>query len=559
MKVTSGRCKGDGARFSEAVEAAGHGKFQYLAFITAGLVYFTSGMESGINAYILPSVKCAFQLSDSQMGILNALFLGGGALAAHLWGALSDAYGRRLVLVCTALLDAVCIVASTFATSYSLFAVLRLFAGMLNMAPAGLSFLYLGEFIGDKRRSSYAQAMGTMWIASWILLPGLAWVIIPQPWSVDMLGVRLESWRLFMGLLLVPNLVAASLAFYMPETPKYLQAAGREDDALRVYRRIYATNTGDHPDNYPIKRLRLPVAAAAASSAHGKDVLHVLARTVRLSSELIRPPVLYRTALCCVIYFCSMFVMYGFGYWLPELLSRFQMHSNAHPGERHYVCDVILAAETGSNSTLELGGNTNCGDSSVVDPSAFLNTAIVNCASMGINLVSTVSTGYVGRRTLSAAANLMAGLVGFGLFWASATMEVVAVAIFFNAMAETGCIGINTMVVDIFPSRVSGVGVASVMLSGRLGGSVGNLAMGYLLEHSCVLPLTLLFGTAIVCGVLCCLAHRRYAEDDDKVPAAQGEQTMANKTKEDVVVVLKAPAQTQAAVQELPALQANHI
>lgn len=37
-------------------------------------------MQSGVNAYILPSVKCDFQLTDSQMGVLNALFLGGTVL-----------------------------------------------------------------------------------------------------------------------------------------------------------------------------------------------------------------------------------------------------------------------------------------------------------------------------------------------------------------------------------------------------------------------------------------------------------------------------------------------
>lgn len=102
----------------------------------------------------------------------------------------------------------------------------------------------------------------------------------------------------------------------------------------------------------------------------------------------------------------------------------------------------------------------NCGDATVVDPSAFLNTAIVNCASMTVNLLSTLTTGYVGRRTLSAGCNLLSGVVGFGLLYASSTLEVVAVAIFFNALAETGCIGINGMIVDIFPPRARLVNLA---------------------------------------------------------------------------------------------------
>lgn len=543
----------DNAKFSTAIDAAGHGKFQYLAFLTAGLVYFTSGMQSGINAYILPSVKCDFQLSDTQMGVLNALFLGGGGLSAHLWGALSDSYGRRPVLAGTLLVDAVCIAASLLAPSFPVFAVLRFVSGMLNMAPAGLSFLYLGEFVGDRRRTAFSQAIGSMWIASWIILPALAWVVIPLSWSVDFLGVRLQSWRGFLGLLLVPTLSAAGLVLYMPETPKFLQAAGREQDALKVYRRIYATNTGGAADGYPVKRLHLPSSARASGAdaachprhAHGDHVLHILARTLKMSAALFKPPVLYRTALCCLIYFCSMFVLYGFGYWLPELLNRYELHASAHPGQKEYVCTVLSMS---GNSSVPQDSTVNCGDASVVDPSAFLNAAIINCASMAMNLVLTLTTGYIGRRTLSAGCNLLGGMVGFGLLYASSTLEVVVVAIFFNALAEAGCIGINGMIVDIFPPHASGVGVASVMLSGRLGGSMGNLALGYLLERSCEVPLLLLFSTALACGVICCFAHGRYEEDDREEGPGAGRAA-----KEDAEVAAKATAAIPAPLQPPPA------
>lgn len=80
----------------------------------------------------------------------------------------------------------------------------------------------------------------------------LAYVVIPQPWTVDLPGLRMESWRFFLLMLLVPTLSSALFAYLMPETPKFLQSAGREEDALRVYRRIYQINTGDSADNYPV-------------------------------------------------------------------------------------------------------------------------------------------------------------------------------------------------------------------------------------------------------------------------------------------------------------------
>ncbi len=52
--------------------------------------------------------------------------------------------------------------------------------------------------------------------------------------------------------------------------------------------------------------------------------------------------------------------MYGFGYWLPELLSRFQLHASAHPDDRKYVCEV-LSAQMGSNTTLEVGHEVGLG------------------------------------------------------------------------------------------------------------------------------------------------------------------------------------------------------
>lgn len=57
-----------------------------------------------------------------------------------------------------------------------------------------------------------------------------------------------------------------------------------------------------------LRRSSRASAEGAAPQAHGKGVLHILARTLKLSVELFKPPVLYRTVLCCMIYFCSMFV-----------------------------------------------------------------------------------------------------------------------------------------------------------------------------------------------------------------------------------------------------------
>lgn len=52
-------------------------------------------------------------------------------MSAHLWGALSDSYGRRPVLAGALLLDCLCVVASALTPSFKVFAGLRLISGML--------------------------------------------------------------------------------------------------------------------------------------------------------------------------------------------------------------------------------------------------------------------------------------------------------------------------------------------------------------------------------------------------------------------------------------------
>ena len=62
----------------------------------------------------------------------------------------------------------------------------------------------------------------------------------------------LGSWRVFM-LCTALVCVASALAFlWMPESPKFLAARGRQREAIRVLARIHAANTRRH--DFPVRR-----------------------------------------------------------------------------------------------------------------------------------------------------------------------------------------------------------------------------------------------------------------------------------------------------------------
>lgn len=37
-----------------------------------------------------------------------------------------------------------------------------------------------------------------------------------------------------------------------PESPKFLMTMGRNEEALKVFRKVYAMNTGNDPDTFPV-------------------------------------------------------------------------------------------------------------------------------------------------------------------------------------------------------------------------------------------------------------------------------------------------------------------
>lgn len=39
---------------------------------------------------------------------------------------------------------------------------------------------------------------------------------------------------------------------FLPESPKFLMAQGRNDEALEAFKAVYAANTGNSKETYPV-------------------------------------------------------------------------------------------------------------------------------------------------------------------------------------------------------------------------------------------------------------------------------------------------------------------
>lgn len=83
----------------------------------------------------------------------------------------------------------------------------------------------------------------------------LAWIIIPQDIGYRSPTFLYNSWRIFLAICSIPSVLVAVFLFFLPESPKFLLIRNDHQKALEVFKQIYATNTGNDPEMYPVSRL----------------------------------------------------------------------------------------------------------------------------------------------------------------------------------------------------------------------------------------------------------------------------------------------------------------
>ena len=144
-------------------------------------------------------------------------------LTSHLWGFLSDTYGRRKILIVASLSAFVASVLSSLATNLFQMASFRLLNGLAISGATSVIFAYLGEFLNAKNRSRSMMAASVVFGLFCMYLPLQAWFVINQKWSfvIPLIQVTYKPWRLFLMACGFPSLFVGIVLIFFPESPKY--------------------------------------------------------------------------------------------------------------------------------------------------------------------------------------------------------------------------------------------------------------------------------------------------------------------------------------------------
>lgn len=270
----------------------------------------SSGIQNGLPAFVIPAAHCELNLTSFQMGFINASFLVGGVCSSFLWGIVGDLNGRRKVLIITLFLDSLVTFFCAFMQNFIGIMCCRFINGFLIGAPGSLTFTYLAEFHSPRHRSKSIYYSGVFYTLSWLILPAVAWIVLPMEIDIR-LGdfVVFSPWRIFLLSLILPELIAGVWLLHLPESPKFL-AMNEPKKALRVLRKMYSVNTGKSKREFPLRNL----TTQANNRDSSKNVVNCRGKVARIIEDvcwqmnsLFKVPLLMMTLLLSGIMFSNMF------------------------------------------------------------------------------------------------------------------------------------------------------------------------------------------------------------------------------------------------------------
>ncbi|XP_052862694.1 synaptic vesicle glycoprotein 2C-like [Anopheles cruzii] len=491
------------ADFEQAIELTGYGRFHYILLAICGLVSTSEEMDVISMSFILPSAQCDLDLNTQSKGWLNSIIFIGMMLGAYVWGSVADSLGRKKVLIVISIMNALCIVASSFSQTYEVFMVFRFLNGVALGGSGPVIWPYFAEFQPKAKRGSMLSFMAAFWTIGNLLVAGLAWLIIPTGIGIHTPAFTYNSWRIFLLVCSIPSFIVAALLLYLPESPKFLLSQGKFEEALAIFRGIYVTNTGKSKDLYPVKELLIDDSLREELEAATKPIKNKYKRMLYdildNSKQVFMSPILKFTSISITINLTFHIGYYGLMMWFPELFNRFDEFTRAHPGvEDATVCQV-------TDYVVGMGSHSQSGVcSSTIPSTVFLESLITVAAALPTNVIAVLGMDRLGRKFFLVFSTMAAGACSASMYFVTNKHQNLALSAIFSGVISMGNASLDCLITEVFPTNLRATGVAISMVAARLGGIIGNVVIATLLDMYCPAP-TFIVAVLLAGGGLMCL------------------------------------------------------
>jgi MFS family permease len=203
-----------------------------------GIGWMLDAFEVQIIGSVIPGIQAEFNLDSRQAVLINIVWFAGIAFGALGFGYLADRVGRRRLFVATLILYSLAAIATATAPTYEIFVLFRFITALGVGGEYSAVTSAIAEFTPARSRGRSNGVVMSFWAVGGILASLVSILVIST------FGL---SWRYTMLVGVISagyGLIARRL---IPESPRWLAAKGRLDEADRVVTAITGVAS---PDGY---------------------------------------------------------------------------------------------------------------------------------------------------------------------------------------------------------------------------------------------------------------------------------------------------------------------
>jgi SP family xylose:H+ symportor-like MFS transporter len=213
------------------------------------LIAALGGLLFGYDWVVIGGARQFFEVyfhltTAATIGWANSCALVGCFVGSIVAGKLGERFGRKPVLLASAVLFALSSVLTGWSFSFMAFIVWRIAGGVAIGLSSNISPLYIAEVSPASHRgrlvslNQFAIVIGILLaqVINWRIAQAVSMHISPEAmlasWDVQ------RGWRWMFTAVAAPAVVFLAAAFAIPESPRWLLARGRQNAAKKVLRRV---------------------------------------------------------------------------------------------------------------------------------------------------------------------------------------------------------------------------------------------------------------------------------------------------------------------------------
>lgn len=184
----------------------------FISFIVA-LGGFLLGFDSAVISGAINGIRTYFEMSDWELGFSVGCVIFGAMAGNIVAGPMSDRFGRKNVLLITAMLFTISALWSATATTYVTFVIARIIGGVGIGGAILIAPIYIAEIAPPKLRGSLVS------LNQLNIVIGISVAYFSNYFLKDLEG---ESWRWMLGVEAIPAFFYFVALFAVPRSPRWL-------------------------------------------------------------------------------------------------------------------------------------------------------------------------------------------------------------------------------------------------------------------------------------------------------------------------------------------------